>query len=79
MFRFKKKPSRYLPETKNDCSLFHSILKKPLVADAKEILDNNNSRSAKLRFGIRNKNSFLYPNEFKNKFINYFELENGRL
>ena len=45
----------------------------------KEIKENIRSRSAKLRYAIRNNNSFFYPNEFKNKFVNYFKLEDGRL
>ena len=39
---------------------------------------NIRSRSAKLRYAVRNNNSFFYPKEFENKFINYFELEGGR-
>ena len=49
------------------------------MADIREIKKNIRSRSAKLRYVIRNNNSFFYPNEFKNKFINYFKLESGRI
>jgi 16S rRNA (cytosine1402-N4)-methyltransferase len=75
----RKNPSRYLPIKKNKSSLFKLISKKPLVADIREIKKNIRSRSAKLRYVIRNNNSFFYPNEFKNKFINYFELEGGKI
>ena len=75
----RKNPSRYLPIKKNTSSLFKLISKKPLVADVREVNENIRSRSAKLRYAIRNNNSFFYPNEFKNKFINYFKLEDGRL
>ncbi len=75
----RKNPSRYLPIKKNKSSLFKLISKKPLVADIREIKKNIRSRSAKLRYAIRNNNSFFYPNEFKNKFINYFELEGGKI
>ena len=75
----RKNPSRYLPMKENKSSLFKSISKNPLVADVKEIKKNIRSRSAKLRYAIRNNNSFFYPNEFKDKFLNYFKLESGRI
>ena len=75
----RKNPSRYLPIKKNKSSLFKLISKKPLVSDIEEIKKNIRSRSAKLRYAIRNNNSFFYPNEFKNQFINYFKLEGGRI
>ena len=75
----KKNPSRYLPAQENNSSLFKLISRKPLVANVEEIKKNIRSRSAKLRYAIRNNNSFFYPNEFKNKFINYFKLEGGRI
>ena len=78
----RENPSRYLPikekkETKS--TLFKLISKKPLVANLEEVKENIRSRSAKLRYGIRNNNSFFYPSEFKKKFTNYFELENSRI
>jgi len=75
----RKNPSRYLPIKKNKSNLFKLISKKPLVADIREIEKNIRSRSAKLRYAIRDDNSFFYPDEFKNKFINYFKLEGGRI
>ena len=75
----KKNPSRYLPVKEKTSSLFKLVAKKPLVADVKEINTNIRSRSAKLRYAIRNNNSFFYPNEFKKNFLNYFELEGGRI
>ena len=75
----RKNPSRYLPIKENKPSLFKQISKKPLIADVKEVHENIRSRSAKLRYAIRNNNSFFYPNEFKKKFVNYFELEGGRI
>ena len=73
----RKNPSRYLPIEKDKLDLFKYISKKPLIADTKEINNNIRSRSAKLRYAIRNDNSFFYPNEFKNKFINYLKLESN--
>ena len=75
----KKNPSRYLPIKEYTPGLFRSISRKPLVADVKEIKQNIRSRSAKLRYAIRNNNTFIYPNDFKNKFVNYFKLEGGRI
>ena len=67
--------SRYLPVLNNKPSLFKLVSKKPLIPNVKEIGRNIRSRSAKLRYAIRNKNSFFYPDEFKNMFSNYLELE----
>ena len=75
----KKNPSRYLPIKEKKSSLFKLVSKKPLVADINEIKKNIRSRSAKLRYGVRNNDSFFYPEEFKNKFLNYFKLESGRI
>ncbi len=75
----KENPSRYLPIKENKSSLFKLISKKPLVADVKEVNENISSRSAKLRFAIRNNNSFFDASEFKNKFANYFKLEGVRI
>ena len=75
----KRNPSRYLPVEENKSNLFQFVSKKPLVADINEIKKNIRSRSAKLRYAIRNNNSFFYPEEFKNKFSNYSKLESGRI
>ena len=75
----RRNPSRYLPIKKNKSSLFKLISKKPLMPDIKEIKKNIRSRSAKLRYAIRNNNSFFYPNEFRNQFMNYFELEGSEI
>ena len=75
----RKNPSRYLPIKETKSSLFKLVSKKPLRPDVKEIKENIRSRSAKLRYAIRNNNSFFYPSEFKNKFANYFKLEGGRI
>ena len=75
----KKNPSRYLPINESKSSLFKLTSKKPLVPDSHEINKNIRSRSAKLRYAVRNDNSYFYPEEFKNKFINYYKLEEGRI
>ncbi len=76
---FAKNPSRYVPTKEIKSSLFKKISKKPSVADTKELRENIRSRSAKLRYAIRNNNSFFNPHEFKNKFINYLKLEGSSI
>jgi len=75
----RKNPSRYFPEEEKKYDLFKFTIKKPLVPEVNEIEENVNSRSAKLRYAIRNEKSFFQPKEFKNKFEKYFELEGLRL
>ena len=68
-------PSRYLPQNENKSSLFNLVSKKPLMPTAEELSENFSSRSAKLRYAIRNDNPFTNSADIKNKFFNYFELE----
>ena len=71
-----KNPSRYLPKIiKKDLRLFNRPIKKVIFPSDKEILENHPSRSAKLRFVIRNGKKFFYPNEFVEKFKSYLEIE----
>ena len=77
--KLKRNTSRYLPQVKSKSDLFKVEIKKPLVPQTEEIDNNPRSRSAKLRYAIRNNNSFSYPNEFKDKFTSYFKLEDVRL
>ena len=71
----KRNPSRYLPFASNNSNLFTVKNKKPLIPERKEIIFNNASRSAKLRFAIRNKNKFFSPKEFVKKFEKYSKIE----
>jgi 16S rRNA (cytosine1402-N4)-methyltransferase len=75
----KKNPSRYMPIKENKYSLFKLTSKKPAIAESKEIRENTRSRSAKLRYAIRSNDSFSDANEFKKKFVNYFNLEGGMI
>ena len=73
----KSQPSRYLPtESKNQNIMFEAYRNKPIKASTEEIQLNHPSRSAKLRFAIRNANEFKYPNNFKHKFKKILDLEN---
>ena len=58
----------------NKFSLFKLVSKKPIIPNQKEVNKNISSRSAKLRFAIRNNNSFFYPSEFKEKFESIIKL-----
>ena len=72
----KSRPSRYIPET-NDKSiyLFTDYKNKILKPTKLEISKNFPSRSAKLRYAIRNKNNFIYPSELLKKFKKYLDIE----
>ena len=57
-------------------TLFENYKNKIVTPSSEEIIKNNASRSAKLRYITRCKNDFFYPNDLKKKFIKYLELEN---
>ena len=72
----KSRPSRYLPEDKViDTALFEEYKNKILRPSKEEINQNNRARSAKLRFAVRSRNKFVYPNNLIKKFKNYLDLE----
>ena len=73
----KRNPSRYFPLKENRYNLFKLVSKKVLIPTQEELNENLRSRSAKLRYAIRNSNPFKNSDEFKNKFSNYFELESN--
>ena len=75
----KKNPSRYLPIKESTPSIFKSISKKPLIADLDEIKKNINSRSAKLRYAVKNDNSLINFKDFEKKFSNYINLERSEI
>jgi len=78
---FNKNPSRYFPKLNNqkNLDLFKKLTKKALRPEQKEIYKNVRSRSAKLRYAIRNSNSFFYSEEFKKKFADYLKIEELRI
>ena len=72
----KTKPSRYLPETKNENQAFFENYKNLVLrASEQEVKENPPSRSAKLRYAIRSDSDFIYPKELKKKFKKYLDLE----
>ena len=74
-----KNPSRYLPLKKKKDGLFKLLSKKPIVPNKKEINENIRSRSAKLRYAVRNNTPFINSEEFKKNFRNYFKIGEIRL
>ncbi len=72
------KPSRYFPENNsNNFSLFTKYKNKIYKPSTKEVAKNLPSRSAKLRYAIRNNNKFIYPSKLLDKFKEYLDLESS--
>lgn len=71
----KSKTSRYYPESEDKKILFKNYKNKVIKPDPEEVQENNPSRSAKLRYAIRSNHDFTYPEDLKNKFLHYLELE----
>ncbi len=72
----KSKGSRYYPQIKNDKILFENYKNKIIRPSEEEINKNSASKSAKLRYAVRSKDNFFYPEELKKRFDNYLKLEN---
>jgi 16S rRNA (cytosine1402-N4)-methyltransferase len=71
-----KSISRYEPKIEQKEILFKMPLKKPIVPSKKEILVNPPSRSAKLRYLIKQKNSYEIESDILEKFNYLLEIEN---
>ena len=50
--------------------------KKPIIPSSQEIKENQPSRSAKLRYIIKNDNSYEIDTDLVEKFSNLLEIEN---
>jgi len=73
----KSNPSRYLPSTNDKkISFFENYQNKFLTPSQQEMIRNPASRSAKLRYVVRRKEGFVYPDNFRIKFKKYLDLEN---
>ena len=73
----RSKPSRYLPEEKLISNIYFENYRNDILQPSqKEIQINNASRSAKLRFAIRNNNQFTSSKDLRVKFKKYLDLEN---
>ena len=67
--------SRYMPKTKERENLFKLTNKKPIIPSNEEIKNNPSSRSAKLRFAIKNCDIFNFEKEILEKFNYLLEIE----
>tara|TARA_B100000767_G_scaffold263545_1_gene277450 strand:+ start:6 stop:1028 length:1023 start_codon:yes stop_codon:yes gene_type:complete len=73
----KSNPSRYMPSQSNQINSFFEKYKNNfLTPGEKEIIRNPASRSAKLRCATRTAQLFNYPDELKEKFKKYLNIEN---
>ena len=75
-FSFNKpNTSRYLPRNNTNNNILFEKFNKIIKPSQKEIKINPPSRSAKLRYAIRCKNNFEFPDEFFENFKDYTNLE----
>ena len=72
----KKSVSRYEPEIVQREILFDMPLKRPIVPSEKEVKENPPSRSAKLRYLIKKKDSYKIESDILQKFNYLLEIEN---
>ena len=71
-----KSVSRYIPETKEKINLLKLINKKPITPTIQEIKKNPPSRSAKLRFAIKQNDVSNFETDILDKFKYLIEVEN---
>ena len=71
-----KSISRYEPKIEQKSLFFSMPQKKPIIPSRKEIKENQPSRSAKLRYIIKNNNSYEIETDILEKFSNLLEIEN---
>ena len=71
-----KSISRYMPKQKDKKNLFKIINKKPISPTDKEISKNISSRSAKLRFAIKQEDFNDFETDILDKFQHLIDIEN---
>ena len=71
-----KSVSRYMPKEQEKKNLFKVINKKPIIPSNKEINENISSRSAKLRFAIKQEDFSDFETDILNKFKYLIDIEN---
>lgn len=71
-----KSVSRYEPKINQKPLSFLMPQKKPIIPSEREIKENKPSRSAKLRFVIKNDDSYDIETDIVEKFSNLLEIEN---
>ena len=73
----KSNPSRYMPSENNQKNSFFEKYKNNFsTPNQVELVKNPASRSAKLREAVRTNQEFIYPEDFKEKFKKYIDIEN---
>ena len=70
-----KSVSRYEPEIEQNELIFYMPQKKPIIPSEQEIKKNQPSRSAKLRYLIKNKDAYEIETDIVEKFSNLLEIE----
>jgi 16S rRNA (cytosine1402-N4)-methyltransferase len=71
-----KSVSRYKPKVDQKELFFSMPQKKPITPKYQEINENQPSRSAKLRYVIKNKETYEIETDILDKFSNLIEIEN---
>jgi 16S rRNA (cytosine1402-N4)-methyltransferase len=71
-----KSVSRYEPKVDQKELFFYMPHKKPITPTDQEISENQPSRSAKLRYVIKNKENYEIETDILDKFSNLIEIEN---
>ena len=71
-----KSVSRYVPKEKEKVNLLKLINKKPTLPSSKEVEENPPSRSAKLRFAIKQENFYDFETDILKKFKYLIDIEN---
>jgi len=71
-----KSVSRYMPKGEEKVNLFKTINKKPIVPSEKEIKENPQSRSAKLRYVIKKEDFYDFETDVLEKFDHLIKIEN---
>jgi len=71
-----KSISRYVPKSEEKVNLFKLLSKKPIVPSVKEIQENPPSRSAKLRYVIKQEDFYNFETDILEKFDHLIKIEN---
>ena len=71
-----KSISRYVPKLDQPETLFRMVKKKPITPSVKELRENISSRSAKLRYIVKKKDSYNFETDIHKKFENLINIEN---
>ncbi len=71
-----KSISRYVPHIDQPDTIFKMLERKPKIPSLKELKENLPSRSAKLRYVVKKKNSYQFKTDILKKFEYLIEIEN---